>query len=290
MRRVPLLLPPLVAFASSLCAEPSIHSITPVLEAHSVGGVTIDALGNLYVADFGEVVFKITPEGKRVEIATGLYGASGNAIDGAGNLLQSNFYASSIVRVDRRGIVSSAVTKGLAGPVGIAIEPRSDEFFVANCQSNDIVRVSAAGEVSRFAAGPLFKCPNGLAFGPDHHLFVTNFRDGSVLEVTPDGAVKLFAHVSGRGLGHLCFGSDRFYVTAYASHSVYELTLDGKSRRILGNGERGLVDGSGSAARLSFPNGIACDPYFRRLYINEYVNESTEALPRRAIVRRIDLD
>jgi hypothetical protein len=50
---------------------------------------------------------------------------------------------------------------------------------------------------------------------------------------------------------------DRFYVTASQSHGIYEVRLDGTVKRILGSGERGLVDGVDEKARLSFPNGIA---------------------------------
>jgi hypothetical protein len=88
----------------------------------------------------------------------------------------------------------------------------------------------------------------------------------------------------------LCFKKDRFYVTAFESHAVYAVQLDGSVRRILGNGERGIVDGIGDKARLSFPNGIACAPWAPRLYINEYVNKADDALPRRTIIREIDLD
>jgi sugar lactone lactonase YvrE len=66
------------------------------------------------------------------------------------------------------------------------------------------------------------------------------------------------------------------------------VTLAGTVTRIVGNGERGLVDGEGKAARLSFPNGIACSPSAPRLYINESVNGT--ALPRRTIVRQITLE
>jgi len=72
-----LLFPPV-----SVRAETEIRSLTGIIEAHQVGGVTIDLVGNIYVADFRDLVWKITPEG--------LYGASGNAIDSEGNLLQSN--------------------------------------------------------------------------------------------------------------------------------------------------------------------------------------------------------
>jgi sugar lactone lactonase YvrE len=91
-------------------------------------------------------------------------------------------------------------------------------------------------------------------------------------------------------LGHLCFKEDRFYVTASQSHAIYEVTLDGTAKRILGNGEREIVDGAGAKARLSFPNGITVHPWARRLYINEFVNESTSSWPPRAIIREIILE
>ena len=67
--------------AGSARAEATIRALTPIIEGHTVGGVSIDLIGNIYVADFGDDVWKITPEGKRTEFASGLYGASGNAIE-----------------------------------------------------------------------------------------------------------------------------------------------------------------------------------------------------------------
>jgi sugar lactone lactonase YvrE len=288
--RTLFLVPTLLWAAIAVGGAPEIHSFTPVLEGHSVGGVTVDLLGNIFVADFGESVLKITPEGQREVFATGLYGASGNAIDHEGNLLQSNFYADSITKIDRRGQAQTFISSGLNGPVGIAVERQTGVIYVANCRSNSLARIAADGSVATFAKSELFKCPNGIAFGREGTLYVTNFRDNRILKVDPQGAVAVFATVSNKGLGHLCFKDDRFYVTAYESHSIYELSLDGTAKRILGNGTRGLVDGTSATARLSFPNGIACQPWVPRLYINEWLNESASALPRRAIVREIILD
>lgn len=161
---------------------------------------------------------------------------------------------------------------------------------MANCRGNTIARVAADNTVSTFAKSELFKCPNGISFDRQGNLYVANFRDNKVLKIDAKGSVTPFATVSLKGLGHLCFKDDRFYVTAFYSHEIYEVALDGTVKRILGNGERGIVDGAGAKARLSFPNGIACSPWSRRVYINEYVNESEESLPRRAIVREIVLE
>lgn len=279
-----------VLFAiASAHAEPEIHALTKVIENHSVGGVTTDALGNIYVADFGEIVWKLTPAGERHEFASGLYGASGNAIDKQGNLLQSNFYGDSITQIDRKGQAKEFVTSGLSGPVGIAINKQTGDVYVANCRGNSISKITPDGAVSSFAKSDLFRCPNGIAFDREGNLYVVNFRDNRMFKVDPKGNVTQFATVSEKGLGHLCFREDRFYVTAYESHEIYEVTLDGTVKRILGNGERGVVDGAGAKARLSFPNGIACHPWAPRIYINEFVNESTSSLPGRAIVREITL-
>jgi DNA-binding beta-propeller fold protein YncE len=271
-------------------AAVSIRSMTEVIENHSVGGVTVDLLGNIYVADFGEVVWKIPPGGERQLFASGLYGASGNAIDAQGNLLQSSFYGNSITRIDRQGQAVAWVTTGLYGPVGIAIDQHTGDVYVANCRGNSLSRITSDGKVAAFARSDLFKCPNGLAFDQQGRLYTVNYRDNKMLVIDPDGAVRLFATVSDQGLGHLCFKDERFYVTASQTHSIYEVTLDGKTKRILGTGVRGVVDGAGDTARLSLPNGIACHPWTRSLYINEFVGDSDTLWPPRAIVREIVLD
>ncbi len=274
----------------SVRAQTEIRSLTNVIEGHAVGGVTTDLLGNIYVADFGEFVWKITPEGERQIFASGLYGASGNAIDNEGNLLQSNFYGNSITKIDRKGQAKPFVTSGLSGPVGIAIDRKTGDVCVANCRDNSIAKVAADGTVSPFAKSELFKCPNGISFDREGNLYVVNFRDNKMLKIDPKGVVTLFATISEKGLGHLCFKEDRFYVTAFESHEIYEVMLDGSIKRILGNGKRGVVDGADAKARLSFPNGIAYSQWGHRLYINEYVNDSAGSLPRRAIVREIVLE
>ena len=52
-------------------AQPEIRSLTPVIEGHNVGGVTIDLVGNIYVADFGDIVWKITPQRKALRVCNG---------------------------------------------------------------------------------------------------------------------------------------------------------------------------------------------------------------------------
>ncbi len=139
-----------------------IRSLTEVIEGHAVGCVTTDLVGNIYVADFRDFVWKITPEGERQVFGSGLYGASGNVIDNEGNLLQSNFYGDSITRMDRKGQTRPLVTSGLSGPVGIAINSQTGDVYVANCRDNSIAKTAADKTVSSFAKSDLFRCPNGV--------------------------------------------------------------------------------------------------------------------------------
>jgi DNA-binding beta-propeller fold protein YncE len=287
-RRAGLLVSVCLFLAVSAHAQ-SIHPLTGIMEGHHVGGVALDAVGNLYVADFGDLVWKIPPEGQPQVFAQGFYGSSGNAIDHQGNLFQSSYYGDFITKVDRTGRTTLFVASGLRGPVGIAIDGPTGDLYVANCNGNTIARIGADGLASTFAQGDLLKCPNGLVFDNAGILYVVNYRDNHMLKIDRNGNVSLFATVSAKGLGHVCFKKDRFYVTAFTSHELYEVKLNGTVSRILGDGQRGVVNGSGDSVRLSYPNGIACDPWTPHLYINEFDNDSDEGSPRRAIVRQIDL-
>jgi DNA-binding beta-propeller fold protein YncE len=272
--------------SASIGAGVEIRSLTGTVEGHEVGGVTIDMIGNVYAADFGDVVWKVTPEGQRTTFVSGLYGTSGNAIDNQGNLLQASFYADAITRVDRNGQAQPFVTGQVSRPAGLAVDRQTGDLYVTSCSGNSIVKVARDGTVAPFARSDLFSCPYGIAFDRAGNLHVVNYNDNRMTRVDPQGAVTLFATVSEQGLAHLCFKKDRFYVTAFRSHAIYEVTLDRKVTRVLGNGERAIVDGAGSDARLSFPMGIACHPWAPRLYVNEEVNESG-VLPRRSTVRVI---
>lgn len=54
-----------LASAAQTAPDADIRAVTEIISNHSVGGVALDLVGNLYVADFGEIVFKITPAGER---------------------------------------------------------------------------------------------------------------------------------------------------------------------------------------------------------------------------------
>jgi DNA-binding beta-propeller fold protein YncE len=131
--------------SAPLGAQVEIRSLTGIIEGHEVGGVTIDMIGNVYVADFGDVVWQVTPEGQRTLFVSGLYGTSGNAIDNQGNLLQASFYADAIARVDRNGRAKPFVTGQVSRPAGIAVDRQTGDLYVTSCSGNSVMKVTRDG-------------------------------------------------------------------------------------------------------------------------------------------------
>ena len=89
----------------------------------AVGGVATDALGYVYIADFRNAVWRLSPDGGLEKLADGLYGASGNAIGPRGYLYQSSFNGNYVSRISRTGEVETWVDEGLSGPVGLGAAP-----------------------------------------------------------------------------------------------------------------------------------------------------------------------
>ena len=249
----------------------------------AVGGVAVDRLGVIYVADFGETVYKIQPDGRVAVLATGLYGTSGNAVGPHGELYQANFSGDYVSRIERDG--SHALhADGLEGPVGIAIGP-DGELYVNNCRGNSVSRISPDGEVGELASSDLFNCPNGIVRHPSGELYVVNFSDGRMLRVTPEGEVSEFAQIPGGGNGHVVFVRGSFYVTAFQSHRIYRVTPAGEVSLLAGTGAIGEVDGPADEAQFSWPNGIAAAPTGDRFYVNDYLNRTPPTATRRPVPR-----
>ena len=251
-------------------------TLTDTLPA-GVGGVTVDRAGMIYVADFRETVWKVTPDGQASVFATGFYGASGNAIDSRGNLFQSNFHGNYISKVDRFGEHITFADSGLSGPVGIVIDA-DDNLYIANCRANALSKVTKQGVVSTFAESGLFRCPNGITRDPQGNTYVVNFSNGAMLKVTPDGEVSEFATLPGGGNGHVTFARGNLYASSFQGNRIYKVSLAGEVTLLAGTGAAGVQDGPALEATFTFPNGIATTTGGGRLYVNDFINRFPPAV------------
>jgi sugar lactone lactonase YvrE len=235
----------------------------------AVGGIASDALGYLYVADFRNSVWRISPEGDVERFADGLYGASGNAVGPRGHLFQSSFHGNYVSRISRTGEVERWVEEGLSGPVGIAVDAAGN-LFVCNCSAGTISKVGVDRVARTFAESELLACPNGITFDDRGDLYVVSFNSTIVVRITPDGEVSRFADIPGAGgNGHITFARGGFYVTKFRGNQVFRVGRDGAYRVVAGTGQPGELDGPALTATFTRPNGIAMDATGTTLWVND---------------------
>ena len=265
--------------------------VTDTIEGYgAVGGVATDAFGFVYVADFRNTVWRLSPDGELTRFADGLYGASGNAIGPRGDLFQSSFNGNYVSRISRTGEVETWVDEGLQGPVGIAVAP-DGTLFVVNCSGGYVARVTPDRVVAEFARSPLMACPNGITFDDRGDLYVVNFNNTKVLRIEPDGTVSEFADIPGAGgNGHIAFSRGAFYVTKLRGNRVFRLHRDGSFAPLAGTGRPGADDGPALEATFTRPNGIAVGPGGQELWVNDQTEGQGLGVGRSVVsLRRIRL-
>ena len=225
-------------------------------------GVAVDSAGNVYVADtFNNTIRKITPSGV-VSTLAGLSGIRGGA-DGTGSTARfnqpfgvaadnaGNVYVADTANQAIRKITLCGVVTTLAGQIGNPgsadgaggaarfFYPQSvtadsaGNVYVADTGNNTIRKITSSGVVSTLAglagssgsaddtgSAARFYFPNGVAVDNAGNVYVADSQNYTVRKITPAGAVSTLAGLAGSS---------------------------------------GSADGTGSAARFTFPNGVAVD-------------------------------
>lgn len=237
---------------TSLDLGATVHTLTNAIVG-GASGLSIDEMGVVYAGTFDDRVYKVRMDGRPEVFASGLYGATGNAVGPRGNLYQLNFFGGYLTTIDRHGN-QTILAFDLDTPVDVTFA-RGD-LYVANCGTNSVSRVTLLGQVETFAQGPPFNCPNGITYASDGNLYVTNFSDTKLLQVTLGGEVADFIalphdrNVITSARGHL-------YVASGSGRQVHRLALTTKEIALVaGTGERGSQDGAALDATFNSPNGI----------------------------------
>ncbi|MGH9125381.1 MAG: protease pro-enzyme activation domain-containing protein, partial [Acidimicrobiales bacterium] len=237
--------------------------------------MAIDGAGNLYVADIlDNRVRKITPAGIVTDFAGSPTGVAGNSGDG--------------------GLATSALLKG---PMGVAVDSVGN-VYIADTGNQRIRKVSPDGVITNFAGnqngeygnvgdgGPAtaaqFAGPMGMAFDSAGDLFVADFANYRVREITTAGIVSNFAG-SPNGVGgnsgdggqavQALLETPRDVAVDVAGNVIISDSGNNRIREVSRSGVITNVAGSPSAAagntgdggpatsaELSYPVGIATDP------------------------------
>jgi sugar lactone lactonase YvrE len=225
------------------------------------GGVAVDSSGNVYVADSSNhVIRRITSAGVVTTLA-GSAGFNGSA-DGTGSAAQF-FY-----------------------PGGVTVDT-SGNVYVADTHSCTIRRVTSGGTVTTLAgkvgAGAIdatgsaarFNFPESVAVDASGNAYVADSYNQTIRKISSSGAVITLAGLAGNigsadgngsaarfnfPQGVTVDGSGNVYVADTYNHTIRKITSAGVVTTLAGSaGSTGSADGSGSAARFFYPDGLAAD-------------------------------
>lgn len=224
--------------------------------------VAVDAAGNLYIADTAnQTIRKRTPDGNVTTIA-GLAGEIGIT---DGNGAAARFYE----------------------PVGVAVDAIGN-IYVADRGNHVIRKITPAGAVSTLAgtarnqgssdgtgAAARFSFPRAIATDAAGNVYVADSGNNLVRKITPTGGVTTLAGAPGlSGFADGPGGTARFnrpegiavdvagnvYVADYFNHCIRKISPSGETSTLAGQAQAGgQVDGTGTVARFSYPNGVDVD-------------------------------
>lgn len=225
-------------------------------------GIAVDTSGTLYVADtYNSTIRKVS-----AGVVTTLAGLAGT-------------YGS----VDANGTAALFYY-----PAGVVTDS-SGNIFVADLYNEVIRKITPAGTVTTLAGqAPLlgnvegtgsaarFRDPVSIAVDAGGTAYVADMDNHSIRKITAGGTVSTLAgmatqtgFVDGTGLSarfnnpsSLCFDSNgNLYVGDGGNQAIRRITAGGTVTTLAGGGVDivGSADGTGSAARFFFPNGVAAD-------------------------------
>jgi gluconolactonase len=168
-------------------------------------GVCLDAAGNVYACDPGNLAVKrVTPAG---EVSTYSDGADGRAFvnpnygvfDRAGNLYVSDsggyHKENGCLWVVRPGGRTELADETLtAFPNGIALNAQEDYLYLAMSTIPGVVRVPVSEGTVTGPAEPVATLertvPDGLAFDVEGNLFVSCYTPDVIFKIDPEGGVE----------------------------------------------------------------------------------------------------
>jgi hypothetical protein len=269
----------------------TVRTITDFIDSGS-GGLSTDEAGNVYMSNFGTTlngggkeIFLITPEGDVSVFATGMNGASGSDFDEEGNLYQANINGGTILKITPTGQVTTFAS-GIQSPIGVAFDT-DGMLYVSSC-AGAIWKITPNGTKSLISSSALLNCPNGLDLDNGGNIYTSNFNDGQIIKIAPDGTASVFATLPGNNNAHLIFKGGLFYAAARAANQIYTINLSGDVTLFVGTGVRGIDDGPLSTATISKTNDFAFSPDGSKLYFNDKDPDADGNVISPVVIRVID--
>jgi hypothetical protein len=143
-----------------------------------------------------------------------------------------------------------------AGINGVAVDTAGN-LYVSDSTNNNVRKITSAGVVTTLGSVPL---AYGVAADAAGSVYATTYNTNQIKKITPAGVVTTLA--SGGDLnwpvGLAVDAAGNVYAAGHISHKVHKVTPAGELTTFAGS-IQGYLDGTGTAARLNTPRGVAVD-------------------------------
>jgi len=224
-------------------------------------GIVIDASGVLYIADYNNNrVRKVVAQADAGSVTTFAGTGIANGTDG-----------------------DALTTATLSAPKALAVASDGSIYVYEDGIVN--IRKISGGNTSTFVGSGIggFKDGNGtvaqfsgvggMCMDAAGNIYVADTYNNRIRKITAAGEVSTFAgsgtaaNTNGKGTaasfnqpyGIVIDKSGNLYVSEVNNHDIRKITTDGTVSTYAGNGKAGLANGTGTAAQLNFPKGLAID-------------------------------
>jgi sugar lactone lactonase YvrE len=271
-------------------------------------GMTIDSLGNLYVADTTNFrIRKITPS--QVVSSISSIQAYGITVDSLGNIYVGNS-SNRIQQISAPVAVSTIAGSGTATyldgigtnasfnrPSGVVVDSIGN-IYVAEALNHRIRKITSTGVVTTFAGSGTatyldgigtnagFNVPWGIAIDSTGNLYVGEQSNHRIRKITSTGVVTTLAgkgtatYVDGIGTnagfnGPAGVAVDSFgnvYVADYSNNRIRKITSAGVVTTLAGKNTATYVDGIGTNAGFNIPTAVGVDS-IGNVYVCDLTND-----------------
>lgn len=205
--------------------------------------MTVDKNNNIYAAGQNKL-FNITKDGEITELASDFTCADDVRLDNKGNIFVTDSFENRVYKItpdlEKSIFIDNNKDEALSAQTwyitGITFDPDYKNLYLARMEEGQIVKYSINPDgtvgTSEIIAKDLPE-PDHLEMDAKGNLYITIFREGSLIKIAPDGKItsiceKKFGFATGIAFGKPGFEEESVFIADYRRNIVYKIDVGEK--------------------------------------------------------------